>query len=185
MRTFGVTKNYEPPQEGAQHVVVSDEIELGLQASFDGTDKNWQYGVRLEFPADKTEEGTPKTIWVAVNESLHPKSRLGKIFAAIGRMPARGEDVSIAKLHGGNMTVVIEHVIKEDRKYANVVSFTKLPPGAQPVEPVISRGNVPEWLQKKQIAGGMASATPSVNATYTSEAEKVKAEITAGCDQKW
>ena len=145
-----VTQSNNPLDEGPHHAVVYAVNDLGEQPGYQGEDSRWQYGIGFEFPADPNGDGKPRTQWVTVNATLHPKSTLGKLVNAAGVVIPCGGEFDPAALVGANVTAMVEHIEKENQTYSNLVGFSRLPKTMTPVQPQHSpTTDMPDWLKTK------------------------------------
>jgi hypothetical protein len=152
------TTEFVPVEEGTHQAVVSDEVYIGLQPGFGDGEPINQWAIRFEVVDELTPDGKPKVIWCLMKESLHVKSKLGRLFVAADRLPPQGGDASVHDVHGANVAVVVEHVKKEDATYANISGFSKLLKGSKQFKPALPGGNMPEWIDRKRQAGLAAEA---------------------------
>lgn len=111
-------KVYEQMTEGLHNVTITKVEDLGLQETNFGTKDR----ARLVFTAQdqKDKEGNAVEVFMSVTKSLHAKSQLGKVLAAL-KIPV-GAEFDLNDIVGVKCQVVIQHNEKDGKTYANITS---------------------------------------------------------------
>ena len=112
------TKTFEQMTEGLHNVTITKVEDLGLQETNFGTKDR----ARIMFTAadQKDKEGKAVDVFMSVTKSLHSKSQLGKLLAAL-KIPV-GAEFDLNDIVGVKCQVVIQHNEKDGKTYANVAS---------------------------------------------------------------
>ena len=111
-------KSYEQMTEGLHNVTITKVEDLGLQETNFGTKDR----ARIVFTAadQKDKEGKAVDIFMTVTKSLHSKSQLGKLLAAL-KVPV-GAEFDLNDVVGLKCQIVVGHNEKDGKTYANVTS---------------------------------------------------------------
>jgi hypothetical protein len=111
-------KTYEHLTEGLHNVTITKVEDLGLQETNFGTKDR----ARIIFSAadQKDKEGKPVDALMSVTKSLHSKSQLGKLLAAL-KVPV-GAEFDLNDIVGMKCQVVIQHTEKDGKTYGNIAS---------------------------------------------------------------
>ena len=162
-------KQYEPVAEGANHWIVFAVNELGELPNFDNTANVLTLAIGFESVTDLQDDGTRRVLWKRVNATLHEKSTLGRIVTAAGMVVADGEDFEPSSLIGKNVTLIIGHEVKGDKRYARIEGYAKLAKGAQLEMPQHSPTQaMPAWIIP--AVGNVPTAAVDVTAVATNTA---------------
>jgi hypothetical protein len=147
----------DPIPEGPNHAAIPAVHDLGSMANFDRTGEIRTLAIGFELVNERIG-GIRRIIWKRVNgESLHPKSNLGKILAAVGASLKPGEEFDPTSLIGKNLTLLITHTAKDDRVYADVAGYAKLASGVAPVVPEHKPDEpAPNWLKPQPSVNNSA-----------------------------
>jgi len=111
-------KVYENMTEGLHNVTITKVEDLGLQETNFGTKDR----ARIVFTASdqKDKEGKAVDIFMTVTKSLHSKSQLGKLLAAL-KIPV-GAEFDLNDVVGTKAQIVVQHNEKDGKTFANVAS---------------------------------------------------------------
>lgn len=111
-------KTYEQMTEGLHNVTITKIEDLGLQETNFGTKDRARIVFTAADQIDK--EGKAVEVFMTVTKSLHSKSQLGKLLAAL-KVPA-GAEFDLNEVVGLKCQVVIVHNEKDGKTYANIGS---------------------------------------------------------------
>lgn len=150
------------PATGLDQAVIFSIVDFGTQEGNYGPKR--QIEITCELPNQTGEfDGKEEALFISqrFTLSLHPKATLHKAAAAMLGQPLP-ENFDVMSLSGLNVMINIAHVKKEDRTYANIISWAPLMGNLQPVQPsqpIINYVcgaspeevffNLPEWKQTK------------------------------------
>jgi hypothetical protein len=108
---------YAKMSEGIHQTVISRVEDLGEVDTQKG--KKLRCAVYFQALDEKDKDGNPIEARITANQSLGPKSTLGKLIATLTGV-APGAEFEMESLVGIKCQVVIEHVTKDGQTYANI-----------------------------------------------------------------
>ena len=121
---------FEIAPEGNFPAVITTVADLGLQElKWQGeVTQAYRVGITFELVGRTTVDGRPFAVFLAVNCSLHEKSRLAPIVSAVlGAIP---DDLDPRELLGKSALVQVTHRDGQDGKvWSNIGSVTSIPDG--------------------------------------------------------
>jgi hypothetical protein len=152
-KAVGEGKEFPLMAEGIMHPVVISEVkDLGMvpvspeiiaknraQAQKEGKDpgkvKTEEHKVRLRYV-----NASGESIIEQFTVSLHERSRLlPRVKQILGRDP--GSSFDLETLVGTQVQILVQHVERNGKKYANIAAVTKAAPGQAVVPPATSKPN--------------------------------------------